>query len=112
MHYLLSHELDNLLAWGAGSGGGHHPVISQIITTQASLQPERQHQIMPSTVKPVSLYCNVDPKCPVLILRHHETTTFLINPLYFTWSLYGSSTLYDKWKEKEIKTRIRPLQLG
>ena len=106
MHYLLSHVFDNVLARGAGSGGGHHPVISQIITTQASLQPERQHQIMPSTVKPASLYGNVDPKCPVLILRHHKTTTFLINPLYFTWSLCGASTLYDKYWKLKVRAGV------
>ena len=74
--------------------------------------PERQHQIRPSTLKPASLECNVDTQCPLLILPDHKTTTFLINPLYFTWSLYGTSTLYDNYWTWQVRAGQGSVLIG
>ena len=103
MRYLLSHVFDNFCARGAGSVG----VLEDTTQSSVTSSPHRHHtdtnQIKPSNFKSVSSECNVDTKCPVLIFPDHKTTTFLINPLFFTRSLHGTPTLYDNYRTLKVR---------
>ena len=92
--------------------GRHHPVISHIITFQAPWCRETSYQLLNFQASQPGIQCSVDPKCPVLTLCDHKTTTFLINPLYFTWSLYGASTLYDKYWTLNLRVEQGSVLIG